>query len=191
MRGRKDIGRLNRLKFCDHSAAFDSFDIGYDCNGMSAGGAGDEDTGDGGSGGVDATGRGRRGIGQGPPPGRRGAPVLDRHGRRPGSLRHRQEGRRADDERRLGGAGPTTRAAGTSGELVTCKDKLGVMNYMLPMKFMEWAGKNDVGRRAQQRRRWRQRHLHADRRGHERQLGARRQGQRGQRLDPPRGRPSR
>jgi hypothetical protein len=30
------------------------------------------------------------------------------------------------------------------GGMVTCAAKLGVMNYMLPMKFMEWAGRNQV-----------------------------------------------
>lgn len=143
MTGRKDIGRLNRLKFCDHTVAFDSFDVGYDCNGVDASGGGGEDTGSGSGSGVDATGEGWGGAAKG----------------------HHQAGAAhqcwivtgADQVRcgidKTGGA--LAMAVGTAapmylasdwnkGGLVTCKAKLGVMNYMLPMKFMGWAGKNNV-----------------------------------------------
>lgn len=140
MRGRKDIGGLNRLKFCDHTVAFDSFDVGYDCQGASAAGSGDEDEGS--SGGLDTTGGG-------------GESAKGHH--QAGAAHQCWIVTGADQVRcsiaKSGGAMATL--VGTAapeylasnwnkGGLVTCKAKLGVMNYMLPMKFMEWAGKNQV-----------------------------------------------
>ncbi|MFO0597227.1 MAG: hypothetical protein U0228_18080 [Myxococcaceae bacterium] len=43
-----DVGGQNRLKYCDHTSAYDSYEQGYDCNGDSGGGGG----GAGGPGGV-------------------------------------------------------------------------------------------------------------------------------------------
>lgn len=143
MRGRKDIGRLNRLKFCDHSAAFDSFDVGYDCNGVDASGGGGEDTGQGGGGDLETAGGG----GGGEAKGHHQAGAAHQCWLVPGA-----------DQVRCGidsNAGIVAMSVGTAaplyhlsawnrGGMVTCKAKLGVMNYMLPMKFMGWAGKNDV-----------------------------------------------
>ncbi len=142
MRGRKDIGRLNRLKFCDHTVAFDSFDVGYDCNGMSAGGTGDEDTGSGGPG-VDVTGGG----GDGSAKGHHQAGAAHQCWIVPGADQVRCSIDKQAGARAMIGVTAATlyqESSWNKGGLVTCKDKLGVMNYMLPMKFMEWAGKNDV-----------------------------------------------
>ncbi|MDP2272350.1 MAG: hypothetical protein Q8N23_29035 [Archangium sp.] len=142
MRGRKDIGRLNRLKFCDHSAAFDSFDVGYDCNGVDTGGSGSEDTGAG-SGAVDVTG----GSGGGGAKGHHQAGAAHQCWLVPGAdqVRCSIDSTGGAMATMVGTAAPMYTASGwNKGGIVTCKAKLGVMNYMLPMKFMEWAGKNDV-----------------------------------------------
>ncbi len=137
MKGRKDIGKLNRLKFCDHTVAFDSFDKGYDCNGMTAGGGADEDTGDGsGSGDVDATG----GAGGGGAKGHHQAGAAHQCWIVPGADQVRcgldqQAGIRAMS---VGTAAPLYHTSKwNKGGLVTCKAKLGVMNYMLPARFMQ------------------------------------------------------
>lgn len=148
MRGRKDVGGLNRLKFCDHSAAYDSFDKNYDCNGVDASGGGGEDSGEGGSG-VQVTGGSSDGE--------------SAKGHHQAGAAHQcwlakgANGQAADQVRcgidQSGGtramitgtAAPAYHVSGwNKGGLVTCNAKLGVMNYMLPMKFMEWAGRNDV-----------------------------------------------
>lgn len=141
MTGRKDIGRLNRLKFCDHSAAFDSFDPGYDCNGVDASGAAGEDTGIGAP--TNVTGGQNGGGAQG----HHQAGAAHQCWLVPGADQVRC---RVDREGGMVAVSAATAATSylnsgwNKGGMVTCKAKLGVMNYMLPMKFMEWAGKNDV-----------------------------------------------
>ncbi|MGV3621854.1 MAG: hypothetical protein ACO1OB_13605 [Archangium sp.] len=44
---KRDIGRLNRLKYCDHTAAYDSYEQPYDCTGTDTGPSGNEDSGGG------------------------------------------------------------------------------------------------------------------------------------------------
>ncbi|MBL8910061.1 MAG: hypothetical protein JNM17_05070 [Archangium sp.] len=61
MKNRPDVGGMNRLKFCDHTSAFDSYKQDFDCNG--GGGMGGSDDTDDGSGDFSVTGSGGGDIG--------------------------------------------------------------------------------------------------------------------------------
>lgn len=123
----RDIQKLNRYKFCDHTAAFDSFDVGYDCQGAELGG------------GAGATG------------GTRGSHHQAGGAHQCWIVSGAEQVTCGVDK--TGGAiatlvgTPATLFTGSpwnQGGVVTCTARLGVMNYMLPQKFMEWAGRNDV-----------------------------------------------
>jgi len=131
----KDVGGLNRLKYCDHTAAFDSYNQGYDCNGQPLGGAAGESggAGNGGGGSLDISGGGGGGEGTG-------------HHMAGGA--HQCWIVPGADQLRcyLDKSGGQSMVASTSsslvylnsdwnkGGIVNCRARLGVMNYMLPNK---------------------------------------------------------
>jgi hypothetical protein len=131
----KDVGRLNRLKYCDHTAAFDSYNVGYDCNGQSIDGASGESGGAGDNGGGSDLSVG--GGGAGSPEGHHQAGGAHQCWIVPGA----DQLRCYVDSR----GGQTMVATTTSatvylnsnwnrGGIVDCRARLGVMNYMLPNK---------------------------------------------------------
>ncbi len=131
--GLKAIGGYNRLKYCDHTAAFDSYDKGFDCQGMNTANGAGEDPGSGGSG-----------------------SELGESGEGPGATGHHMAGGAHEcwivpgaDQLRCstdstGGALATAIPSASAylasswnrGGMVTCHARLGVMNYMLPNKIL-------------------------------------------------------
>lgn len=142
---KRDIGRMNRLKYCDHTAAYDSYDKPYDCDKMSTDGASGEDSGGSGSGSgdVDISGGG----GGGSDKGHHQTTAAHQCWILPG----------ADQVRctlsKTAGITMFNESAVTmysqmgewnQGGLVTCGAQLGVMNYMLPNKVWGLMGMQET-----------------------------------------------
>lgn len=131
----KDVGRLNRLKYCDHTAAFDSYNVGYDCNGQSVDGASGEPggSGDNGGGSFDVSGGG----GGGSPEGHHQAGGAHQCWIVPGADQLRCYVDKNGGMSQVMSTNSSMiylQSGWNKGGVVDCRARLGVMNYMLPNK---------------------------------------------------------
>jgi hypothetical protein len=105
-----EVARLNRLKYCDHSSAFDSYKVGQDCDGA-----------------------------------HHYVAAVHQCWLVDGAQQLRCN-RSRSDLTSFTGKGVTEFGAlpWNKGGVQTCSDAIGVINYFLPEKFMEWQAKPKV-----------------------------------------------
>lgn len=139
---KRDIGRLNRLKYCDHSAAYDSYEQPYDCTGTDTGPNGSED-----SGGGETTYESAGGSSGGSDQGHHTATAAHQCWLVGDADQVRCTVSKGNDAMlfRENSTMMFSQSGWNQGGTVQCNARLGVMNYMLPNKVWGLMGMTKEG----------------------------------------------